>query len=129
MSRLTELEKWPEREELIFPCDCHDADYLRITWDPDPEWRFLWIEAWSHTPGFFARIKGAWRILTGRSWQHSEIILNEETVEQLAQFLTAKAAPVPTTVKVDGGSISTPDAFDIHWTINEYIGRSIGGLS
>lgn len=95
MSRLTEIEdKWGDNhEELIFPCDCGDGDYLRITWDEDPEWRVLWVEAWGHRKGLWKRIKGAWRILCNQSWQHTEILLTQEVVDGLVAFLEEKNVP------------------------------------
>lgn len=89
MSRLKELEKWADHKELIFPCDCANGDYLRITWDEQHgDFRYLWIEAWGNRIGPWKRIKGAWSILRNKSWQHTEIILTEETVVALNDFLS-----------------------------------------
>lgn len=88
MSRLTELEDKYDTQELIFPCDCGNGDYLRITWDKDPDWRVLWIEAWGNKITLRNRIKGAWRILRDQSWQHTEILLDDQTVKKLVDFLS-----------------------------------------
>jgi hypothetical protein len=105
MSHLTELERWPGHDELIFPCDCSDGDYLRLTWDDDdPEWRFLWVETWSHSPGFWKRLRGAWRIVTGRRWQHSEVVLSSEVVAALSEFLESRGAPVRGVADVQAGT-------------------------
>lgn len=94
MARLTELEKWPNHEELIYSCDCGGGDYLRITWDEeDPEWRVLLVEAWAQKVGLWKRIKGAWRILRDQSWQHTEILLTPQVCEELGQYLLSKVEP------------------------------------
>lgn len=89
MSRLKELEKFGQ-EEHIFPCDCGSGDYLRITWDKDPDWRMLWVEAWCNKVTLKKRIIGAWKILRDQSWQHTEIMLTEDTVKELKKFFNSK---------------------------------------
>jgi hypothetical protein len=93
MSRLVELEErlGPKHAELIYPCDCGDGDYLRITWDDDdPEWRYLWIES-SHllrgSAPIWKRIKGAVGLLLGRGYQPTEIVLTEAVAAEIAAFL------------------------------------------
>jgi hypothetical protein len=92
MSHLTEIEGrfGPGHEELIFPCDCSDQDYLRITWDDeDSDWRFLWIEH-DHKPHGWNRVKSAVAALRGRVLTHGEIILTDESVDGLYEFLKGK---------------------------------------
>lgn len=90
MSRLAEIEH-PDHQELIFPCDCRDGDYLRITWDDDPEWRCLWIEN-LHRPRLRTRIRDAWRTLVGRPTSSGEVILTEESLSALVDFLTDRSS-------------------------------------
>jgi hypothetical protein len=90
MTRLTELEKWPDHTELIFPCDCSDQDYLRITWDDtDEEWRYLWIEQ-NQRPRGWNRVKTAVAALRGRVITHGEVILSDESIDGLYEFLKDK---------------------------------------
>lgn len=92
MSHLTESERFPDthHQELIFPCDCSDGDYLRITWDDDPEWRYLWIEHNQRVTGL-NRVRFALRALMGRQNTHGEIILSSESVAGLREFLDGAA--------------------------------------
>lgn len=86
MSKLEE-ESSETHHELIFPCNCSNGDYLRITWDEeDSEWRWLWIEA-EHAPTGWDRIRSAWKALRGQPFRAGEIILTDATVDSLRQFL------------------------------------------
>lgn len=95
MSRLVEEEaKYSDdrgsHEEFIIQCDTGDGDYLRATWDEfDPEWRYLWIEA-TVDNRWRSRIKAAWRNLRGRHPEVCTILLNQEAVKSLREFLADK---------------------------------------
>lgn len=86
MSRLEEVEAKYGTRELIVPCDCADSDYLRMTWDDDPTWRWLWIES-HHRPRGWGRVKAAWRALRGLSIRVDEVVLSDESVAALTEFL------------------------------------------
>jgi hypothetical protein len=78
-------------DQLIFPCDCANGDYLRITWeDDDPEYRYLWIESAYQRHKFRSRVAGAWRVLTGKPHSSTEVLLSEKTVVALHAFLSLK---------------------------------------
>ena len=90
MSRLTELEKWPGHTELILPCDGHDGDYLRLTWDEDDtDWRYLWIEESSLPTSLRKRIVSAWKTLLGQRVESKSVVLADEAVRELRDFLSA----------------------------------------
>lgn len=90
MSHLTEIED-PGHEELIFPCDCHNGDYLRITWDDeDPKWRYLWLEG-VQQPQRTRRIRTAWRAIRGKQLDVGEVMLSPVSVAALREFLNGKA--------------------------------------
>jgi hypothetical protein len=89
VSHLTESES-PGHEQLIFPCDCHDCHYLRVAWDDeDSECRYLWIEH-NERPRGWERVRSAVKALRGKSVLHGEIILTDESVASLVDFLTEK---------------------------------------
>lgn len=91
MSHLTELEKWPDHTELIFPCDAHDGDYLRITWDDeDPQWRMLWIEESSLPQRFRSRLVKAIKLLLGQRVEGASVLLSDDAATSLRDFLAAQ---------------------------------------
>lgn len=91
VSRLTEFEKTEGHDELIFPCDCTDSHYLRMTWDDDDdEWRWLWIEADMRPFNTRERIKFAWRNLRGRRVTCGTIVLDQRSVTGIVDFLQSK---------------------------------------
>lgn len=75
--------------EFIAQCDGGDGEYLRITWDDDPEWRYLWIEV-SNDKRWRTRLKVAWKVLRGKHPENAAIILNEIAVRNLKKFLWGK---------------------------------------
>lgn len=97
MSDLHPRGNLDQRDEWIFPCDCHGrGDYLRVSWDnADPDYRYLWIESnaltaplrWRH------RIGKAWAALRGDSWTCAEILLDEDTVQRVVDVLTQPDRP------------------------------------
>jgi hypothetical protein len=93
MSRLTELEKWSDHEEWIWPCDCHHpGHYLRASWDvADPEWRYIWIEQGMHPPMLRDRLRDAWRCLIGRPCTGGEVVLSNEVIEDLKRFMALRS--------------------------------------
>jgi hypothetical protein len=94
MTRLTEYG--PEHEELIFPCDCMDGDYLRISWDDDPEFRWLWIEGHREIDKpLRRRIAAAVRLVCRRRSPHTEIVLSALTVRSLRAFLADRDLDSP----------------------------------
>jgi hypothetical protein len=111
VSRLTELEEWPSQQELIFPCDCGDGDYLRITWDDiESDWRALWIEH-HQKPRGWKRFKGMWAILRGRSYIWGEVILTDESIKGLHAFLNLLPEPIPSQIGPQGGRRLQADSF------------------
>lgn len=99
MSRLNEEEvKYSNEkgthEEFIAQCDGSDGDYLRLTWDTDPEWRYMWIEV-STDRRWRSRLRYALKTLRGRHPEEFSIILNDEAVRNLKRFLWGKATIEP----------------------------------
>lgn len=78
--------------EFIAQCDAGDGEYLRITWDDDPEWRYMWIEV-TNDKRWRTRLKVAWKVLRGRHPENAAIILNEIAVRNLTEFLTGQQEP------------------------------------
>lgn len=89
MSRLVEAESL-SHTDLIFPCDCHDDHFLRLTWDDDDKtYRYLWITGVIRPTGIWPRLKAATRILVGKEFCSTEVVLGPESVESLATYLEA----------------------------------------
>lgn len=87
MSRLVE-NPIPGHTDLIFPCDCHDDHYLRLSWDDsDQAWRYLWITGVIAPRGVWPRVKAASRIIFGKEYCSTEVILGPETVLAIKDFL------------------------------------------
>lgn len=94
-------QKWDDHYDYIWPCDCSDIHYLTMSWnDKDPEWRFLSIaDGWS-SHRLRDRVKGAWKILRGRSFCASEIVLTEKVVNEVLDALSKhKNSPPSATSK------------------------------
>lgn len=90
MSRLTELEQRPGiDEELYLPCDCHFHGGLRISWEPDEEHRYIWVEQCIPDNYWRTRFRFAWRILRGKQTT-GDVVLNNKCVENLRTFLNSK---------------------------------------
>lgn len=93
MSHLTESEGNGHRE-LIFPCDCNDDHFLRITWDDsDRTYRYLWITGSIRPQGVWPRLSAAARIIFGKEYCSTEIVLSPETVTSLHAFLSLLPLP------------------------------------
>ncbi len=77
--------------ELIFPCDCRNGDYLRISWDDDGEadpFRYLWIEGCHpERAPLRTRLRAAVSLIVGRRVPHTEIMLDDVTTRALTDFL------------------------------------------
>lgn len=84
---MTKLEsKNPNREKMIWECEC-GCCYLRINWDnDDPECRFLYIDTYHCPHTIKTRLKTAWRALKGYEVGHAEVVLDDPCVTGLAEF-------------------------------------------
>lgn len=90
MSHLEEQEVG-QVEELIFPCDGRDGEYLRIMWDHDVSvtgGKYLWVESVNKIEDatVWRRIHLAIRILRRKEITSSEIILSPESSGKLYAF-------------------------------------------
>lgn len=90
-------------DDLIFPCNCGDGDhYLRVTWDEDyPEYRALWIESHqliARQTRLRTRLRRAWKLIRGTGYQPAEIVLTDEHLTALTNYLTGKVTPNETII-------------------------------
>jgi len=79
MTKITEPTTFDE--EHVYYCDCTDLTHVvHVSWDEEPESRFMTIEG-SYVPTkLWPRAKLAWRVLRGQPFGQVELILNEDTV-------------------------------------------------
>jgi len=88
LSRLKESEGLGTKE-YIFPCSADDGEFLRISWDEDPEFRALWVQHWGKPRSWSRRAKDIYDIIVGREHNWGEIFLSEETVNRIRKTLDA----------------------------------------
>lgn len=86
------LKEGEDFQDLIFPCEAYDGDYLRITWEDSDdlaEFRMLWIE-YANPRSLWHRLKRVWYILRGKDNLNPGILLSKEHIEDLRKFLESK---------------------------------------
>lgn len=91
---------WPQvpyryADKYVFHCDCVGAGhYLEVLWDDDdPEFRYLMLEEGWRPRTLKERLRGAWRMLWGRTVMGDGILLDEVNASALQRVL-AKHHPL-----------------------------------
>ena len=73
--------------EFLVECDGGDGEYLRISWDEDPDFRILWVEVVPDVT-FRSKVKSAIKALRGRRHNNTGIILGPAKIDALKTFLS-----------------------------------------
>lgn len=84
------------KHDLIFPCDCGDDHFLRISWwdDGDGYGPDCDMDGYLHLGGnFWSRLRtrpaAIWKLLTGRHYDtYVGIVLDRENARRIAKALT-----------------------------------------
>lgn len=91
-------EKWGLK--LFAKCKCH-AHAIEISWFQNDDGAYddeIFLNVWHHGhQGYtlWERIKMAWQVLTGRTIEVEEIILDREEAKQLGEALVKAAEELP----------------------------------
>ena len=76
---------------LYLPCDCaYDQHYINLGFfleEPDPEWQMLFVSVRNIPSTFWHRLKAAWKMVLGREYYFSEVVLEKNAIQQVRDFV------------------------------------------
>jgi hypothetical protein len=79
-------------ETLVLLCDASDGDYLQVEFDlEDSEWRYLEVTDLYRPRAWRDRAKMAWKALRGQEFYGGSVILNEQSIIELVEYLKDKS--------------------------------------
>lgn len=80
-------------EGMILSCECGCDEGLKIKVDKDPEVGQVFYQTYlsgnwyKEQGGFFKKLKKIWKILCGKDYYYSEIVLNEKDWEAYKNWI------------------------------------------